>query len=119
MSTQQIGQIPSYRVDQPQPATNSNANLSLKSIAQHSPAPPLRKIRALALLLFDSTTDRFVDGLKVSKQHFTEVVQGRRTSKDLCQRIASAFGLEVSDIWPSAENVVDFGSTHRKSRSIR
>ena len=98
------------------PGTQCTPHCSIQSITRHSPAPPLKKIGALAMLLHGLTLEVFFGSrLKVSKTQFFLVVNGKRESKSLRERIAGELTVSVSDIWPHEQVDLRFHGP-RKSR---
>jgi len=79
-----------------------------------SPADPLKKIRHAAGL-WDLEMADLAQLLAVERSHLYRVIQGKRKSPGLRERIAGVFQAGINDIWPAQES----GQTCRPGRESR
>ncbi len=74
-------------------------NESLRSILRTSPAEPYAKVLGASLLIFGENIPELAVRLGRKYPHVNGVIQGKRESKPLRQRIADLLGVTVADIW--------------------
>jgi len=74
-------------------------NDALRSILQASPAAPYSKVLAASLLVYGENIPELAIRLDRKYPHVNGVIQGKRQSVPLRQRIADLLGVAVTDIW--------------------
>lgn len=87
----------------PNNATQCSPIPPLGSILRASSAEPLQKIKHAAGLL-GLEMEGLAELLQVDRSHLYRVIQGKRNSPGLRERIAGVFQAGVNDIWPLSMN---------------